>query len=36
MRVRAAIDRWADLVVALALASLAQLEVWGHAPCHLP
>jgi signal transduction histidine kinase len=35
MRVRAAIDRWADLVVALALASLAQLEVWGHAPAKL-
>ena len=35
MRIRAAIDRWADLVVALTLAGLAQLEVWGHAPAKL-
>ena len=32
MRIRAVIDRWADLVVAIALASLAQLDVWGNAP----
>jgi signal transduction histidine kinase len=32
MRVGAVFDRWADLVAALVLASLAQLDVWGNAP----
>jgi signal transduction histidine kinase len=32
MRLRAVSDRWADLVVALALAGWTQVDLWGHAP----
>src|SRR5438309_5767695 len=32
MRVRAVIDRWGDVAVALALAALTQIDLWGHAP----
>jgi signal transduction histidine kinase len=32
MRVRAVIDRWADLTVALALAAWTQVDFWKHAP----
>ena len=35
MRVRAVIDRWADLTVALALAGWTQLDLWKHAPATL-
>ena len=32
MRVRAVIDRWADVAVALALAGWTQLDLWKHPP----
>ena len=32
MRLRAVIDRWADLAVALAFAGWTQVDVWKHAP----
>src|SRR2546423_7578576 len=32
MRVRAAIDRWADGAVALALTGWTQFDLWKHAP----
>ena len=32
MRVRAVIDRWGDVAVAVALAAWTQVDLWKHAP----
>jgi signal transduction histidine kinase len=32
MRVRAVIDRWGDVAVAVTVAALTQVDLWGHAP----
>src|SRR5437764_10295252 len=35
MRARALLDRWADPALALAFATWAQLDLWGHAPASM-
>jgi signal transduction histidine kinase len=32
MRIRALLDRWGDLAVALAFTAFTQVDLWGHAP----